>query len=473
MIHANKVDRVWRIPVALALWLIASAGSAFADGMVVPQVYYPKVEIPDQQALIGYADGIERLVIETSFQGDGTNFAWVVPVPSVPEIKPVPEGFFEDVRTMFRPRLVHQVHPYWIGILFVCGVAFLAWRSYKDEVGAVVDVPFCLALSVGAGLAGGSAVIALLALVLAVCSRVFARTTAVFAMVTLMAVAFSAALVFPPGPNGWGYFVTMGEIPTASVADGVRVISVQRAGVFDATTIRGSNPRGVIEWLERNGYDPAKSAEGAIGDYVSRGWVFVASKVRRDAGKPGRTALHPLAFTFLAKTAVYPMRLTAMDKDACLVDLFVFGNQCAAAHYFHAERCDRVAMNWEPHEKNLGTWLRVPSGEVLNLIGASTVGTELSASLTPKQMETDAEIKWSGFRTKRAYVYSDSGAATIALNVALPFAVLGWLSLGASRGAWKVDSRQIWRWRWRVAAAAIVIGTMIFFLLPKVDIVAG
>jgi hypothetical protein len=88
-------------------------------------------------------------------------------------------------------------------------------------------------------------------------------------------------------------------------------------------------------------------------------------------------------------------------------------------------------------------------------------------------METDAEIKWSGFRTKRAYVYSDSGAATIALNVALPFAVLGWLSLGASRGAWRVDSRQIWRWRWRVAAAAIVIGATVFFLLPKVDLVAG
>jgi len=61
---------------------------------------------------------------------------------------------------------------------------------------------------------------------------------------------------------------------------------------------------------------------------------------------------------------------------------------------------------------------------------------------------------------------------TIALNVALPLGVLGWLALGASRGGWSVDERQILRWRWRLIAAAIGIGAAIFFLLPRVDIVA-
>ena len=53
--------------------------------MVFPEVYYAKVEIPEQQALIHYSGGVERLVIETSFPGEGTNFAWVVPLPSTPE----------------------------------------------------------------------------------------------------------------------------------------------------------------------------------------------------------------------------------------------------------------------------------------------------------------------------------------------------------------------------------------------------
>ena len=49
----------------------------------------------------------------------------------------------------------------------------------------------------------------------------------------------------------------MGGIP------GVRVLSVQRAGVFDATTIRSSNPSAVLQWLEKNGYQTPASAQPA------------------------------------------------------------------------------------------------------------------------------------------------------------------------------------------------------------------
>jgi hypothetical protein len=470
------MESVKRISIALAIWLSASAASVFADGMVVPQVYSQKVEIPDQQALICYAGGVERLVIETSFQGDGTNFAWVVPLPSAPGIKPVSEGFFAGLRAMFRPKLIHPVHPYFAWILFVWGVGFLGWRSCKDEAEVAADLPLCLLLSVGAVVATKSILVAMLALCLAVCIRLFARTPAVFAMLTLVAIVFGAVLVFPPNPNMWGLVQTMGEDSKGAAAqadDGVRVISVQHAGVFVATTIQGTNSRGVIEWLEKNGYNPARNAEEAIRDYVGRGWVFVASKVQRDPGGSGYTAIHPLAFTFQTESPVYPTRLTAIDNGPCLMDLYVFGNQRATAHHFHTERCDRVAINWQPQEKHLGTWLRVTDPEVSDLIGSSTVGTKLSATLTPKQMDTDAQIKQASFfLTRRAFVYSDAAAVTIALNVALPLGALGWLALGASRGGWGMDERRILHWRWRLMALAIAIGTGIFLLLPRVDIIA-
>jgi hypothetical protein len=77
-----------RVRFRRRLWILCfflSTGLALADGMVFPEVYYAKVEIPEQQALIHYSGGVERLVIETSFPGEGTNFAWVVPLPSTPE----------------------------------------------------------------------------------------------------------------------------------------------------------------------------------------------------------------------------------------------------------------------------------------------------------------------------------------------------------------------------------------------------
>ena len=131
--------------------------------MVVPQVFYPKVEIPNQQALIHFSNGVERLVIETSFLGEGTNFAWVVPLPSVPEVKPVSESFFSGLQQAFQPRLMHQVHPYYAGVLFFCGLAFLGWRSLKDEASWVVDLPLCLLLSVGAGFMGRHSSVGLVA----------------------------------------------------------------------------------------------------------------------------------------------------------------------------------------------------------------------------------------------------------------------------------------------------------------------
>lgn len=57
------------IPFLLLLLLPLAA---WADGMVIPTVAYPaKVTIPDQQALICFSNGVERLVIETRFTGAG------------------------------------------------------------------------------------------------------------------------------------------------------------------------------------------------------------------------------------------------------------------------------------------------------------------------------------------------------------------------------------------------------------------
>jgi hypothetical protein len=416
------------------------------------------------------------LVIETVFQGEGTNFAWVVPLPAAPRIKPVGEDFFAGLRSVFQPKLVHPVHPYFAWILFVWGVGFLGWRCSKNEAVLAADLPLCLLLTVGTWVATKSIFIAALALCLTVCTRLFARTPAVFALLTLVAIVFGAVLAFPPGPTMWGLMQTMGiqYMETFAQADeGVRVISVQHAGVFESTTIQGTNAQGIIEWLEKNGYEPARNAEAAVRDYVRQGWVFVASKVRREAEESGYSAIHPLAFTFQTRSPVYPTRLTAVDNGPCRMDLYVFGNQRATAHHFHAERCDRVAMNGQRQEGHRGTWLRVSDPEVSDLIGASTVGTKLSATLTPKQMEKDAQIQWASlFRSQRAVVYSAAAAVTIALNVALPLGVAGWLALGASRGGWQVDERWIRHWRWRLIAVALGIGTAIFFLLPRVDIIA-
>jgi hypothetical protein len=467
--------RVGLMKGVLALWVIVPPASVLADGMVVPEVFYPKVEIPNQQALIHFSNGIERLVIETSFLGEGTNFAWVVPLPSAPEVKPVSEAFFNGLRQAFRPRLVHQVRPYYAGVLFLCGLAFLGTRSLRDEVSWVVDIPLCLLLSAGAGFMGRHVIFGLLAVGLTLCIRLFSRTPASFGRLLLIGTAFDAFLMFPPFSKGLGLIETMGS--TASGAEvsgtaGVTVVSMQRAGVFDATTIRGNHPSAVLEWLEKNGYQTPKSAEPAIRHYLEQGWVFVASKVRCALADSKHTALHPLVFTFAARTPVYPTRLTAINNGACAIDLYVFGKQRATARHFGTVRCDCVASNLRPAPKGSRSALGIADSEVVALIGDAPVGTKLSARLSPAQMASDVDIHSARFWRKGATVYSYSGALTIALNVALPLAALSWLLIGASRGGWNVGEKWISRWRWGLLAATAGVGLAVFLLLPKVEIVS-
>ena len=110
---AARVQRIFSFLLLLFLPL-----AALADGMVIPTVAYPaKITIPDQRALICFTNGTERLVIETRFTGAGTNFAWVVPLPSQPVIEEATTGLFPTLQYLFRPEIIHDVPRYWFGIL--------------------------------------------------------------------------------------------------------------------------------------------------------------------------------------------------------------------------------------------------------------------------------------------------------------------------------------------------------------------
>lgn len=46
--------------------------------------------IPAQRAIIAWEPPFQTLAIDTAFVGDGNHFAWLVPLPSEPDITPSP-----------------------------------------------------------------------------------------------------------------------------------------------------------------------------------------------------------------------------------------------------------------------------------------------------------------------------------------------------------------------------------------------
>jgi hypothetical protein len=96
------------VRISLALILMPFHNPARADGKIFARAVSTSVTTPDQRALLHFSNGVERLVIDTSFKSAGTNFAWVVPLPSPPKIERVSSDFFDSLNRSFQPVVIYK-----------------------------------------------------------------------------------------------------------------------------------------------------------------------------------------------------------------------------------------------------------------------------------------------------------------------------------------------------------------------------
>ena len=364
---------------------------ALADGMVVPTIAYPaKVTIPDQRALICFSNGTERLVIETRFTGAGTNFAWVVPLPSQPVIEEATPGLFPTLQYLFRPTIVHNVPPYFIGILLGLGLIYLLRRAAQSVWNA-----FKIAL-------------------------------------VLFSLLMLAGLLLPALAGA-----KRRSMDSASSAQAVSILDRKLVGIFETTTITSRDPKALENWLRENGFALSTNAEPIIASYIKNGWVFLATKIRRDDAKPDTSTPHPLSFTFKTDKPVYPMRLTGLDSQSLGVELYFFGLARVEAPHFKVERCTRpnypAISVTDPYWGHWRRWSPETPDIVHPLLRkwviGSAVATKLVGRLTPADMRDDVWLNWTPFSEKGNHLFSQSGALTVALNWSAGVWAGSWLAV--------------------------------------------
>ncbi len=110
----------------LVLTLLIGATSALADGMMMTAPYY-YIDEYSQQAVIQFDDesNTEIISILPGFHGDAEEFAWILPMPSLPQVAGGDHTLFQQMRDFTRPK--HQYRDDdWDG----CG------RSTFDTLGA-------------------------------------------------------------------------------------------------------------------------------------------------------------------------------------------------------------------------------------------------------------------------------------------------------------------------------------------------
>jgi hypothetical protein len=406
----------------LSLLLLPVA--ALGDGRMIPSTAFPaNITMPDQQALIHFTNGTERLVIETRFTGAGTNFAWVVPLPSQPIVEAATTGLFPTLRYLFQPRVIHNVHHYYIGILVVIGLILLLRTAFRAGV-----------------LAG-----------------------AVFFIFILLV---GAALLLPA-------LSTAGSKGMATTTEGaVSILDRRVMGVFDTTTIASQDPKALQNWLRERGFVVSAETDPVIASYVKEGWVFVAAKIRRDLAELQTSTPHPLSFTFKTPRPVYPMRLTGINNGPLRVELYVFGPGRASAPHFKVERCTHpdYPLPSEMWSRNPAEALKIVHPLLRQWVGGSPVATKLTATLTPADMRQDVWLDWGFFCEKKSRLYSPQGARTYAFNWGAAVFAAGLLFAWLASVGSEPNRRRLLTCSAGATVLGLVLASGLHLVLPKTEV---
>ncbi|MFC1755101.1 DUF2330 domain-containing protein [Thermoproteota archaeon] len=92
-------------PVLLmTLLMIILSSTALADGGFFPPVYYNEdIYEPTQKGVIFFDGAEERLIILATYEGEMNDFAWIIPVPSYPDVNKTSPELFEELHYLTKP----------------------------------------------------------------------------------------------------------------------------------------------------------------------------------------------------------------------------------------------------------------------------------------------------------------------------------------------------------------------------------
>jgi len=265
--------------IFLCLVFLSISEKSLADGVIIPTYVGKLPEIPIQRAIIKHLDGVETLIIESTFEGMGQSFGWIIPIPAIPsKFEELTPGFMKMLSFQTQPNFVH-LDQFTIGLI-ICSVIFLSifvftiifkkWRFLK-----------------------------------------------IFLIVSGIALICLVIVI----PNFISYRSSGGEEGV-----GIKIISTQVIGDYHIAVIKANNSGELNKWLVKNGYVRVnEKALGIVTEYIDKGWCFVAAKLLRK--EEGQSTTHPILMQFISEKPVYPMRLTSLSESNVQLELFVIAKE--------------------------------------------------------------------------------------------------------------------------------------------------
>ncbi|MFA4985155.1 MAG: DUF2330 domain-containing protein [Candidatus Brocadiia bacterium] len=496
--------RTWFLVAVGLILLFVAQRSCFADGCFLPPLSVKSPDMPQQRAIIVYRNGVERLIIESAFQGETGEYAWILPVPSEPlEIKKASNPLFKtmfhdlgkkavDVR-MDREDAIGIASVFLIGIaIFFLTIAMLkkAYALYTSMTAAVM-IPLLAFVSVVSmawrGPSYGGLVVPLVLLVILwlLRKRIPRTAAAVTCLITVLCIP---AIVFP------NIVARRGGSSESSLP--VVVLRSQTIGDYDISVLKAADADALDFWLSAHSFQ-GLGPEGRriAGEYIAEKWCFLAGKVRKAEDRI--SAPHPVEVSFKTDAPVYPMRLTSLAGGPLYVDLILVGAEAYECPILQTEFTStfRVScrdsvdgfLGWDDKKwtafqttalalSGTNSWRInkfVQHPEVKALLWNGCTISKLSGDLTPALMREDIRPvrgetgKMSLLFTERATVWLSecAGACTILLLALLfPFSLIFQKAIA---------SRTIFRGIFPILiflAIPVLVGGTVWLAMPTAEI---
>jgi hypothetical protein len=381
--------------VALLLALVAFAtpsahadGKVFLSASVIPTDSSGSATMPRQRAIIAFQDGVQHLAIDTAFVGPGEEFAWLIPLPSEPEILPATEGTFDAAAMITGPRVRTWAH----GYLLSLGVALLVICM----IGVVLNTP----------------------------------RLPIFVLLLVVCLFHTMMMGLARGGGSSGHMDSM-----------IDVHSRQSVGIYETVVLSASHARDVVDWLQAEGFGAPAEVESVMQDYLDRGWVFAAAKIRGGEDGEAEQNPHPLRFRFESDQPVYPMALTAIGNQAIQLDLFVFADGSASATHFVTKtslptRSADYARGPNPSRRSVSLLLQRPvtiaNPGLVEIAGGLSFVTHLRGELSAEQQREDIKLVIGEAKLHDPLLRTREAKRTIVLTVGAWIAcavIFGWLVL--------------------------------------------
>lgn len=422
------------------------ASNLLADGKYWPRAAYKKApDIPGQKVVIIYKDGVEKLIIESSLEGEGKEFGWIIPLPNKPDkFEVASAGFIHTLSTAIQPNVTNDVSQGLRAIIWLAGVITIA----------------CL-------------------------MSIFKRPKKrLHRLLIILFLIFYVAFVFPIMRGRAGVW------SDSKGLEGVTIHDEQTVGSYALQTLEAETPDALDKWLGANGFAGLSADEKAVvADYIEEKWYFVASKLRRD-DESGYLRPHPLAMSFKTEKPVYPFRLTALTGSDVYLELYVIADELAKCDELTLEVSDKynykedanyyVRDNYEIDilagfvAKKYAKGIDIGHPQAKDYMWDDCVLSRLCGTIEVGSTDDDLIIDLSASRPYRKHYYSEVGARGKAyLHCILLWCILLPVATAMFGNKQREDSEKKKSILQIFAVAAILLpvtGLVTYFALPKVDV---